>query len=51
MLTDLAKTHQTVCQNCYQLLEKFTEDEVTKDLLIGRLKEHEKVIWMLKAHQ
>ena len=51
MLSDLIKSHEELAK----LLKNFIDDAsnngdvVTEDMLIGRLQEHEKVIWFLKS--
>jgi starvation-inducible DNA-binding protein len=51
MLNDLIKSHQQVTEllkNCISNAAN-NGDAVTEDMLIGRLQEHEKVIWFLKS--
>lgn len=51
MLNDLIKSHQQVTEllkNCISNAAN-NGDVVTEDMLIGRLQEHEKVIWFLKS--
>ena len=49
MLKHLMKDHETVVQHAYIVLIKAQKihDEATTDLLIERIREHEKTIWML----
>ncbi len=51
MIKDLIESHEAVCKNIKLILQqaKDEEDEVTQDLLIQRLAEHEKALWMLRA--
>jgi starvation-inducible DNA-binding protein len=52
MIADLVKGHEAVIKQ----LEKVesaaddAEDEPTEDMAIARIAEHQKMIWMLKAH-
>lgn len=51
MIKDLIESHEAVCKNIKLILQqaKDEEDEVTQDLLIQRLADHEKTLWMLHA--
>jgi len=52
MLENLTQDHQTIVQGLTELLGTplIQADRSTEDLLIERLRAHQKVIWMLKAH-
>jgi starvation-inducible DNA-binding protein len=52
MINDLIKDHTEIKHAIALLLEqaRSENDDVTQDLLIGRLKYHEKTLWMLKSH-
>ena len=52
MITQLVKDHETIVQHTYTILEKAQEakDEGTMDMLIERIREHEKTAWMLRSH-
>ena len=52
MLQNLISDHTEIHRNIGMLLEQARKegDEVTQDLLIERLKYHEKILWMLRAH-
>lgn len=51
MIKDLVQAHTTVAELCKKGISAANKnsDDVTADLLIGRLKEHEKVLWMLQS--
>jgi starvation-inducible DNA-binding protein len=51
MLKLLMKDHETIVQHAYIVLTKAQKahDEATIDLLIERIREHEKTIWMLRS--
>lgn len=51
MIKDLIESHEAVCKNIKLILQqaKDEEDEVTQDLMIQRLADHEKTLWMLRA--
>lgn len=52
MINDLVEDHDTIRRTILMLLEQAhnENDEVTQDLLIERLKNHEKLAWMLRSH-
>ena len=52
MIKDLMKSHETVRQRLIKAADDADEaDDIgTEDLLVGRLRAHEKMIWMLKSH-
>lgn len=47
----LRDDHQLVCAACHQVLEiaEKEKDQATADLLVGRIEEHDKTVWMLTA--
>jgi starvation-inducible DNA-binding protein len=51
MLKHLMKDHETIVQHAYIVLTKAqkTHDEATVDMLIERIREHEKIVWMLRS--
>ncbi|MGH6948950.1 MAG: Dps family protein [Kiloniellales bacterium] len=51
MVTTLAKDNETVVSTCRSVLPVAQEanDEATVDLLVERMREHEKTAWMLRA--
>ncbi len=51
MVGQLLKDHETVVRGIRVLIPEAdkAEDEATSDLLTGRLREHEKTAWMLRA--
>lgn len=51
MLKDLAKSHKIVIDELKKTIKKCLDhnDEATADLLIGRVEEHEKMLWMLEV--
>lgn len=51
MVATLAKDNETVVSTCRSVLPVAQEanDEATADLLIERMREHEKTAWMLRA--
>lgn len=52
MLQTLLLDHETLCRNIRTILEEIenTADEGTIDFLIGRLRDHEKTVWMIRSH-
>lgn len=52
MLQELLEDHEAVCRFIREKIELSSElgDEGTADLLIKRLREHEKHAWMLRSH-
>lgn len=52
MINDLLEDHKKIGKNITLLLEQARNenDEVTENLLIDRLEEHEKSAWMLDSH-
>lgn len=52
MLKILLEDHQTLIATCQAALEvaESAKDEVTTDLLIGRITDHQKTAWMLDSH-
>lgn len=51
MLKILLKDHEIIVNHAYNILTKATkaQDEATMDLLIERIREHEKTAWMLRS--
>jgi starvation-inducible DNA-binding protein len=51
MLKQLTKDHETIINHAYIILTKAQKahDEGTMDLLIERIREHEKTAWMLRS--
>jgi starvation-inducible DNA-binding protein len=51
MIKQLLKDHETIALQCYNILPKASKahDEATTDLLIERIREHEKTAWMLRS--
>ena len=51
MLKQLLKDHEAVVMHAYSMLTKSTkaQDEATMDLLVERIREHEKTAWMLRS--
>ena len=51
MLKYLMKDHETIVQHAYIVLTKAQKvhDEATTDMLIERIRDHEKTIWMLRS--
>lgn len=51
MIKQLLKDHETIVSQSYDSLAKAqkAEDEATADLLINRIREHEKTAWMLRS--
>jgi starvation-inducible DNA-binding protein len=51
MLKHLMKDHETLVQHAYIVMTKAQKahDEATIDLLIERIREHEKTTWMLRS--
>lgn len=51
MLKHLMKDHETVAHHAYIILAKAQKahDEATTDMLIERIREHEKTAWMLRS--
>lgn len=51
MINQLLEDHETICQNIRTSLKKVqdTGDEGSADLIIDRLKMHEKTAWMLRS--
>lgn len=52
MIRDLVKSHEKLAHNADKLIEQCDKekDEGTMDMIIQRLKAHQKAIWMLKSH-
>jgi starvation-inducible DNA-binding protein len=52
MIKQLLQSHETLCKHIRPLISKFQTfgDEGTADLLIERLRVHEKTAWMLRSH-
>ena len=52
MLQDLLKDHETMCRYIRERIALASKlgDEGTADLLIQRLRAHEKTAWMLRSH-
>jgi starvation-inducible DNA-binding protein len=51
MLKHLMKDHETIVQHAYIVMTKAQKahDEATTDMLIERIRDHEKTIWMLRS--
>jgi starvation-inducible DNA-binding protein len=51
MVKQLMKDHETVVMQAYGMLTKASkaQDEATMDLIIERIREHEKTAWMLRS--
>ncbi len=51
MLERLAESHELISSKAYEVIEMADsiKDEVTKDLLTGRMNIHEKSAWMLRS--
>lgn len=51
MITNLIKGHESICRKSREIIQLASEynDEVTSDLLISRMKNHEKTAWMLRS--
>jgi len=51
MIAELLKDHETIARVIREQLPETdkAEDDATNDLLTGRLREHEKTAWMLRA--
>ncbi|MCS5712343.1 ferritin-like domain-containing protein [Candidatus Berkiella aquae] len=52
MIKDLIESHEIICKHVNLILRQAQDeqDDVTQDLLIGRLRVHEKTLWMLRAY-
>lgn len=52
MLRDLLKDHEQMIKNIRKGIDRSTElgDQGTADMLIQRLRSHEKAAWMLRSH-
>ena len=52
MIAILAQDHQTLSRHLVEAAADFgdAKDAVTEDMLIGMAQEHDKTVWMLKAH-
>lgn len=52
MLVELLKDHEALCRFIRERIELASKlgDEGTQDLLIQRLRAHEKMAWMLRSH-
>ncbi len=52
MLRSLVEAHEAVCRSIRPVLVKADtlNDDATSDLLVTRLRYHEKTTWMLRAH-
>jgi starvation-inducible DNA-binding protein len=51
MVKQLMKDHESVVMHAYTMLAKATKagDDATMDLLVERIREHEKTAWMLRS--
>jgi starvation-inducible DNA-binding protein len=51
MLKQLLRDHDMVIRHAYTILTKASkaQDEATMDLLVERIREHEKTAWMLRS--
>jgi starvation-inducible DNA-binding protein len=51
MVSELLKDHETIARVIREILPETdeAEDDASNDLLTGRLREHEKTAWMLRA--
>ncbi|MGB3722290.1 MAG: DNA starvation/stationary phase protection protein [Pacificimonas sp.] len=51
MAEDLAQAHETVAATCRELMPiaQKVDDEVTVDMMIGRMTVHDKAAWMLRS--
>ncbi|MBL4818483.1 MAG: DNA starvation/stationary phase protection protein [Deltaproteobacteria bacterium] len=51
MVQDLAEGHETIARNARKMFETVSKahDEVTADMLTGRMTVHEKTAWMLRS--
>jgi starvation-inducible DNA-binding protein len=51
MIKDLLESHQLICKTLSLILPEMrdAEDEGTQDLIVNRLREHQKMIWMLQS--
>lgn len=51
MVADLLKSHEAVRERIEQarVVADKISDKATEDMLIGRLEEHDKIIWMLRS--
>jgi starvation-inducible DNA-binding protein len=51
MIKQLLKDHETIVLQCNNILPKASKahDEATMDLLIERIRDHEKTAWMLRS--
>ncbi len=52
MIRELVKGHETIIRTAREVFPEAEKagDEVTADLLIGRMQTHEKTAWMLRSH-
>lgn len=52
MIADLADGHRTASAEAARTLRiaQEADDEVTVDMMVGRMTEHDKAAWMLSAH-
>ena len=52
MVKDMVKGHETAIESVRAVLPaaKVAGDEVTVDMMVGRLAAHEKAAWMLRSH-
>jgi starvation-inducible DNA-binding protein len=52
MLADLVKTHEAVRDRVEEARSFANDigDAASEDMLIGRLEDHDKILWMLKSH-
>lgn len=52
MIQDLIADHKTILANLYEVIKICEQkgDEATLDLIVERIRSHEKTSWMLKAH-
>lgn len=49
MVKDLVSDHEKICAELNSIIQICNEDEGTKDLVIERLRVHNKACWILKA--
>lgn len=52
MIKDLIESHEMMIKNLNLILKQAEdeEDDVTQDMIVGRLAAHEKMLWMLRSH-
>ncbi|MCE3232400.1 MAG: Ferritin Dps family protein [Rickettsiaceae bacterium] len=51
MLEDLIKSHETLVKQAKKVIDvsEKADDSSTADIVIGRIEEHQKIIWMLNS--